>query len=351
MRVLYQFVTIAFALVTLASLAIDSFFHPSAMLKHVGIDANLILLLFVVYSIAKKLHDNRYLHPKIVFVTYKFLFPISLIMFLLFAVFENLYYETYALQIFRVHFEEFLLIPIFFGLIIYFSKNVNDYSTIQKTLYFLAPLFIVFMIIVDITNPDLRHTLTQEDGPFEVLQFLFFLLSAFFSFIKAKRLFTNQKILAALWLIFGLGMLFVAIEEISWGQRILNIETPETLRNINYQDETTIHNIGFFQTYIYIPYILIAIWGMVGRKFLPSFSPGSHLTIYFAAVGLYYFTSEFMFFYYNIGNAERTSVMRWQEVTELLLSFGILAFAYEALSLRLSRGSKMDFSKSSPLSN
>lgn len=351
MRVLYQFVTIVFALVTLTSLAIDSFFHPSALLKHVGIDANLILLLFVVYSIMKKLHDNTYLPPKIVSVTYKSLFPLSIILFLLFSAVENIYYETYSLQIFHVHFEEFLLIPIFFGLIIYFSKDINRYSTIQKVLYFLAPLFIVFMIVIDITNPHLRHVLTQEDGPFEILQFLFFLLSAFFSFLKAKQYFPNQKMLATLWLIFSIGMLFVSFEEISWGQRILNIETPETLRNINYQDETTIHNIGFFQTYIYIPYILIAIWGTVGRKFLPTFTPGSHLTIYFASVGLYYFTSEFVYFYYNIGDADRTSVMRWQEVSELLLAFGVLAFTYEALSSRLSRGSKMDFSKSSPPSS
>jgi len=35
-------------------------------------------------------------------------------------------------------------------------------------------------------------------------------------------------------------------EEISWGQRILNFETPEALKQVNLQNETNIHNIVIF---------------------------------------------------------------------------------------------------------
>ena len=35
-------------------------------------------------------------------------------------------------------------------------------------------------------------------------------------------------------------------EEISWGQRILNIETPEAIKEINAQGELTIHNLEWF---------------------------------------------------------------------------------------------------------
>jgi hypothetical protein len=38
-------------------------------------------------------------------------------------------------------------------------------------------------------------------------------------------------------------MVVLAGEEISWGQRILGIETPETLEEINAQGETNLHNI------------------------------------------------------------------------------------------------------------
>jgi hypothetical protein len=36
------------------------------------------------------------------------------------------------------------------------------------------------------------------------------------------------------------------LEEISWGQRIFNIETPQFLKNINMQKEITIHNLKIF---------------------------------------------------------------------------------------------------------
>jgi len=38
---------------------------------------------------------------------------------------------------------------------------------------------------------------------------------------------------------------FVAAEEISWGQRIFGIETPESIKALNYQGEITLHNMQF----------------------------------------------------------------------------------------------------------
>jgi hypothetical protein len=42
--------------------------------------------------------------------------------------------------------------------------------------------------------------------------------------------------------------LFGAGEEISWGQRILNIETPDIIKKQNAQKEITLHNLNLFQT-------------------------------------------------------------------------------------------------------
>lgn len=44
-------------------------------------------------------------------------------------------------------------------------------------------------------------------------------------------------------LAFAAAALFVALEEISWGQRIIGIGTPEVLEGYNRQGETTIHNL------------------------------------------------------------------------------------------------------------
>lgn len=96
------------------------------------------------------------------------------------------------------------------------------------------------------------RNLIKEDGIYENLSPIFYLLSAglmFFLFIRSKSkgeiyfLKTNRNYFFLL-----LGLLFIIFcgEEISWGQRIFGIKTPETLQNANVQDEINIHNLWLF---------------------------------------------------------------------------------------------------------
>lgn len=45
-------------------------------------------------------------------------------------------------------------------------------------------------------------------------------------------------------LVLALGLFALGMEEISWGQRILGLETPEALRGVNLQEEITLHNLA-----------------------------------------------------------------------------------------------------------
>jgi hypothetical protein len=89
-------------------------------------------------------------------------------------------------------------------------------------------------------NDDAVEWLGDEDGFFESLTALFFLISAvlfFCCFLRTKNIF-----------LFGLALLmFVgAGEEISWGQRIFNFSTPEAVNKTNVQHEFNIHNLEVF---------------------------------------------------------------------------------------------------------
>lgn len=54
-------------------------------------------------------------------------------------------------------------------------------------------------------------------------------------------------ILGTAWLLFG-------FEEISWGQRVFGIESPELFQEHNYQDELNLHNfLNPIQDYLYVP--------------------------------------------------------------------------------------------------
>lgn len=85
------------------------------------------------------------------------------------------------------------------------------------------------------------EALFQEDALFENLSAIFYFLSAgifLWGFFKqpAKRKY---------WcLFFAVLLFFVGGEEISWGQRIFGIVTPDTLETVNVQGEFNIHNIN-----------------------------------------------------------------------------------------------------------
>lgn len=51
-----------------------------------------------------------------------------------------------------------------------------------------------------------------------------------------------------IWLLIALVSLLIAAEEISWGQRIFYVETPEAISKHNLQKELTLHNLAAFDT-------------------------------------------------------------------------------------------------------
>lgn len=86
---------------------------------------------------------------------------------------------------------------------------------------------------------EILSALCREDGPVESLTALSYLLaSALFLRAAAAVRFRN------LWA-WGYALLFflVAGEEVSWGQRLWDLPTPEELRALNVQGELNLHNL------------------------------------------------------------------------------------------------------------
>ena len=102
----------------------------------------------------------------------------------------------------------------------------------------------------------------------------------------------------------GAGLLtFLLLEELAWGQVIFSWNTPQVLAEINAQNETTLHNIGWFQDRLDLATFLatLALFVLVllapslirplSRRVSPSMSvvlralcPGSYFWPLFAAV-------------------------------------------------------------------
>ncbi len=110
---------------------------------------------------------------------------------------------------------------------------------------------------------------------------------------KAKTT-KKKKWLFLLLLILSIMFFFGAGEEISWGQRIFNLQTPEYLSNINDQNEPNIHNINkkFFDRALDRFTILFVIIGaglllMKKEKFLGIQKPDLLIICAFAITPFY----------------------------------------------------------------
>jgi len=123
-----------------------------------------------------------------------------------------------------------------------FTIQVDDAlrKKVSWSLVILAYVLVIFTILFTQVAMELVH----EDGPVEWLQFILFAAAGIVWIITAFHYRSSRK-----QFIFTLFLcmvcIFLAGEEISWGQRIFAIDTPVPFVENNYQNEMNLHNMEF----------------------------------------------------------------------------------------------------------
>ena len=179
---------------------------------------------------------------------------------------------------------------ILFSIFFFFRKNiekvVNKFTDQSKDLsvsikYFFekeigSVLLILFVVVgsiiiyISLFDFELYEFIMQEDGLIEYGSSLFWLISAIIVLVHTLILSFRKPNKYQLLVNVALIVFFIicAGEEISWGQRIFHFKTPEFLKAINVQNETTLHNIGsislfsnaFFLLslifFLYVPFLI-----------------------------------------------------------------------------------------------
>jgi hypothetical protein len=129
-------------------------------------------------------------------------------------------------------------------------------------LLLIVPIVALVALALTVPHPRLYHFLIDEDHVVEWSQFVAILVAAVVFAIAARR--TQQagrRALTVLFLLVAVGAFVVAGEEISWGQRILGFVTPDTLKDINRQGESNIHNISSLQRVFNLGELLVGLYG------------------------------------------------------------------------------------------
>lgn len=183
-------------------------------------------------------------------------------------------------------------------------------------------------IVVYRSYPDQFVRLCEEDGIVENLTALCFLFAgiAFLYLLRSPRFLPVFSI--------GLGMLCIgaAGEEISWGQRIFGISTPEAISEVNVQHEFNIHNLQWLQgqyrliALVFILFFCILLPAAIryvsivrhysARFPFPAFPPIAVPTM---LMGIAFMAAPRLLHIVNYRDLD--------EVGELLVAFGFLLYA------------------------
>jgi hypothetical protein len=122
----------------------------------------------------------------------------------------------------------------------------------RKLPYFIVGLVYILLVyaLIFMLDHQLTAAITAEDSLIEYITSIgFFITSGIFVLLYLRVRSFSEYTWIRKFSYIGLALLFFfgAGEEISWGQRIFNIATPEAIAEINYQQELTVHNLDIFK--------------------------------------------------------------------------------------------------------
>ena len=210
-----------------------------------------------------------------------------------------------------------------------------------------APLVIIISAFIVWGMPNTRRFtrwILQENHPVEILTFLSLFAAGFMGLQLAWMARQRGKgiLIAGFYALFSVGLLFVAMEEISWGQWFFGFDTPSAIRAVNRQRELNLHNIPGFHAPFEILRVAFGVGGLIGVWFffLPrtrDIGAPAILSLWFviiamlAALDLHNYYVPLQRFSYR-GDSVFVIAARMVEVLELLI--GLSAFLYMWLNGR-----------------
>jgi hypothetical protein len=191
--------------------------------------------------------------------------------------------------------------------------------------------FMGLQLVLEFTQPvDILTALHNEGGAHEIVQFVIIFAAFIVALVTAiSRALKDRPFLRA-WLVLAeLCCLYVAGEEMSWGQHILHWSTPEYWAAINDQQETNFHNTSSWLDQK--PRLILEIGVIVGgllfpllQKYKPSLLPSRFAVIY-PAVNMWVIAALVLFMKFADKLAP-DMFYRDSEVGEIYLFYFVLVY-------------------------
>jgi hypothetical protein len=223
----------------------------------------------------------------------------------------------------------------------FYSTN-SKVEKFSKIATFLFPIFFISVLVFNkiIFGPgNISYFMfLAEDGPVEYATTVFFFLSFLFStIIGLKFIKVKKNFFALLYFLLSASFFIAGFEEISWGQRIFQIETPENFSE-NLQNEITFHNFPKLHNLVIIGYFLVSLIGSFSwiifsktnklKSFKKFFIPQHFLMSYFVPIFLFVGMLAIRSFGPTSSDGFWFYMFHWRdmEALEFLLAAGIFLF-------------------------
>ncbi len=139
-----------------------------------------------------------------------------------------------------------------------------------RMLIAMVPVVLVALLAwYKLVDRDAYWMFVQEDGPAENLTALIYILSSTLAGVVAFHLWRARRMWYMLaFMGLAVGFFLIAGEEISWGQRMFAVQTPEFFEQYNHQHEMNLHNFAN-RRLLHLTYIAVAGFGACAWLFLP----------------------------------------------------------------------------------
>lgn len=144
----------------------------------------------------------------------------------------------------------------------------------------------------------------------------------------------QKNVFYTFFLLVGVIFFIIAGEEISWGQRILNIEVPDIIARNNTQGELNIHNNAKIFPFVYFGYGIINLYGLLSWAMYENLKKRTsglikvllrQMTTRWFLMLLFIPNLTYVILRFVYGNK---LIDRWEEISELYLALGILLTIY-----------------------
>jgi hypothetical protein len=336
-KIILPYILTFFLLFSFGTLFLDLFKNPETTRKLIHIGSDSLFIISISSILIMGVIGAVYI-PQRVQSALKYFACICISLSTILTIINSFTYSNFIYSKTLINVDKLMEIGILSLWVWIWSHSFVWLQTNRKSLFFSGGWILLGLIfIASLWSQSFFETLSHEDNIIENAQFIALITGSVFAFLTGLQVIKKHTntFLGIIYILLSVGLFFVAGDEISWGQRIFNIESSAYFLINNSQQETTVHNLGKVGGMVPYLYILIGCYGAFAHFFLSKLQKRIPHLFRFIIPSLHFFPYFYAAFFYNLITTLVTghTLGVYSESAELMLYLGITLFIIDRFQL------------------